>query len=215
MTTKYGIMEIETGKFMGRYKLSEFSEGTLSMEASKRLETEDLSYIARFFSAQPNARGEYDHHWDTQGHDPAEFVPVAFIREPGAQTTTVKQVELPDFIQCQNLSDRPLEKTPEIVFKHYFPEDIVETLNGENIEIFILATNDDAPVKEGTFVRVKGIEGTIAKVTHVAASTGDWPRVRDKDEKGAYLAVVDKDVQTLVNAAQLTDLEAPAACLRR
>jgi hypothetical protein len=209
-SVKYGLMQKETQEFMGVYNQSEYSRGTLSMDASKRFEEDNLVNVVAFLKAEGEKAGYTQWHFDTNGHNPEEFVPVAFIRSENgfSKTEDVKQIELPEIVRCKMKQARKFKDTPPLLRNRYFSAELLEAMQGLDVEAYVVIPEKGHILQEGETIYINQSEKVIGEVKMVSPVSDDWP-VHDTvfEREGWQFVLVERGTKALEAKAILSDIE--------
>lgn len=207
-SVKYGLMHKETQEFMGVYNSSEYSRGTFSMDASKRFEEDNVRNIVAFLNAEKTKSGYWQ--WETSGHEPDEFVAVAFLRNENGfnKSEDVKQLELPEVVRCKMKQARAFKDTPQKLRNHYFSADLQEAVEGLDVEAYVVVPEKGHSLKEGEFIYINEIDAVIGEVKMVSDVPDEWPITdTDHERNGWQFVLVEVGTKTLEAKAAMSDIE--------
>ena len=206
----FGLMHKETKEFMGVYNSGEYTRGTLSMDASKRFEEDNLANIVPFLKSEGEKAGYSNWRWDTSGHDPEEFVAVAFTRNNNgfSKTENVKQMELPEIISCKTKRARTFKDTPPLLRNRYFSEELQEAVKDLDVEAYVVIPKNGHVLREGEIIYINDSDKVIGEVKMVSAVSDDWPVVDTVFERdGWQFVLVERGTKTLEARAVLSEIE--------
>jgi hypothetical protein len=214
-SVKYGMMHKETQEFMGVYNPSEYSRGTFSMDANKRFEEDNVRNIVAFFNTESTKKGSSQYYTETSGHDPDEFVAVAFFRNENAfsKSEEVKQIELPEVVPCKMKQARTFQTTPQKLRDRYFSTELQDALQGLDVEAYVVVPQEGRSVKEGDFIYINHWDAVIGEVKMVSAVPDEWPITDTVYERNGWqFVLVERGTKTLEAKAVVSDIEpvAPA-----
>lgn len=209
-SVKYGLMHKETQEFMGVYNPHEYSRGTLSMNASKRFEEDNVFNIIGFFNTDKAKSSYSEYHRETGGHDPNEFVPVAFLHSENgfSKSEDVKQMELPEIIRCKMKQARKFKDTPQKLRNRYFSAELQEAVQGLDVEAYVVVPEEGHTLTEGEFIYINQIDTVIGEVKMVSDVPDGWPITdTDYERNGWQFVLVERGTKTLEAKAVLSDIE--------
>lgn len=205
----YGLMEKATQEFMGMRGQGEFMEPTFTMYGSKRFESDNLLRVVSFIKAEPLGKGSSNYR-STDGYDPNEFVPVAFIRNENGfkKDEDVKIVELPNIVSVNKISARDFKGTPKKLLDFHFTPEQVEAMAGFDAEIFVVVPREKGTINPGDFLYFDRYDSSVSEVKFALPVPDDWPiHDRDFERKGWQFLVVDRSLQVVAEKSKLIEIE--------
>jgi hypothetical protein len=205
---KYGLMHKETQEFMGVYNTGEYSRGTYSLNASTRFEEDSVRHVVEFFNAD-KTRDSYSH-WATSGHDPDDFIAVAFVRTENGfnKSEDVKQITLPDVVKCKMEQARRLKETPKKLRDRYFSAEVQEAIQGRDTEAYVVIPEGGRQLKEGDFIYISQLENVIGEVKMISEVPDGWPITStDHERDGWQFVLIERGTKALEAKAVLSDIE--------
>lgn len=209
-SVSYGLMHRETQEFMGVYNPGKFTRGTLSMDASKRFEEDNLANVVAFLKSEGEKAGYSKWHWDTSGHDPEEFVAVTFTRTSNgfSESEEVKQVELPEIVRCKTKRARSFKDTPPLLRNRYFSAELQESIKGLDVEAYVVIPENGHVLREGETIYINESDKVIGEVRMVSAVSDDWPIVDTVFERdGWQFVLIERGTKALEAKAVLSEIE--------